>query len=182
MDNTSPRTRLLEAAGLRIDVDFAPPVAALRYFDHARFTAILHPVLGMHLPEPLRQISGRFGGDYPLLAWRSPTETLVLSRDPASFATLAAALAGQSEGYLVDQTGGVATFSLTGPRAADLIVRLGATTAVPNPGDALTGRLAELTVMSLCAAPSQLTLLVDRVYADHLLRWIEVTLEDFEVV
>jgi hypothetical protein len=59
------------------------------------------------------------------------------------------------------------------------LVRIGAAAAVPKPGEALIGRFAELTVLALCLRQSEFVLLVDRVYAEHLLGWISATIGDF---
>jgi hypothetical protein len=80
---------------------------------------------------------------------------------------------------VVDQTGGFTVLRIGGSRAVDLLLRLGSTTAAPTPGHAVIGRLAELTVLSLCLPDGERLLSVDRGYAEHLLGWIRVTAADF---
>jgi hypothetical protein len=95
---------------------------------------------------------------------------------------------------MVNQTGGIQVLRVQGPRAADLMVRLGAPTAapaaapaaaraaahvtMPSPGEARSSRLAELQVLTACVHAGELLLLVERVYADHLLGWIRATAAD----
>jgi sarcosine oxidase gamma subunit len=116
-----------------------------------------------------------------LLAWRSPTETLVLcpAGSPGVLDAVAAALAGATDACLVDQSGGIWVLRLRGPRVADLLRRLGSTTAVPDLGECRIGRLAEITVASLSVREGEVLLLVERLYADHLLDWIRETIADF---
>jgi hypothetical protein len=79
---------------------------------------------------------------------------------------------------MVDQTGGIRVVRVAGSRARDLLLRLGAATALPDLGEARTGRLAELSVLTLCVRPSEYLLLAERVYAHHLLEWIHATAAD----
>jgi hypothetical protein len=61
----------------------------------------------------------------------------------------------------------------------DLMSRIGASATLPKPGQALSGRIAELAVMALCEPELELILLIECVYADHLLGWIHATTADF---
>jgi sarcosine oxidase gamma subunit len=87
---------------------------------------------------------------------------------------------GRLDGCMVDQTGGVEVLSVTGPRGADLMVRLGSPTSLPAVGESRTSRMAEVTVTAFCVRSGETFLLVERVYAAHLLGWIRSTLADFE--
>jgi hypothetical protein len=58
------------------------------------------------------------------------------------------------------------------------LLRLGAATAIPNLGEARSGRLAELQVLTACLVSGEVLLLVERVYANHLLEWIGATAAD----
>ena len=86
---------------------------------------------------------------------------------------------GVPDGCMVDQTGGICVLRVQGVRAGDLLLRLGATTAVPDLGEARSGRLAELHVLTACVQAGEYLLLVERVYADHLIGWIRATAADF---
>jgi hypothetical protein len=58
------------------------------------------------------------------------------------------------------------------------LLRLGAATAIPTLGEARSGRLAELQVLTACVNAGEYLLLVERVYAIHLLEWIGATAAD----
>lgn len=166
----------LQIAGVSVRRDTGLHVASLRYFDAASdFAAAASSVLGGPLPAPLRAVQRQAG---LALAWRSPTETLLLADDVAAFADIRGMAAAHAEGCLVEQTGGIWGFTVVGARASDLLLRLGSTESIPAVGEARTGRLAELSVMSLCLRPGEIMLLVERLYAAHLQGWIRETLAD----
>jgi len=113
-----------------------------------------------------------------ILAWRSPTETLLLSKDSGEFARIQRHLASMTDGCMVAQTGGVSVLRVQGQGARELLLRLGATTAIPDLGQARVSRLAEVHVMAACVLAGEFLLLVERVYADHLKAWINATVAD----
>ena len=51
---------------------------------------------------------------------------------------------------MVVQTGGIRVLRVAGPRAHELLLRLGSATAIPALGEACSGRLAELQVLTAC--------------------------------
>ena len=185
------------ADDLSVRWDHGLSVASLRHFDPAGpFAAEVSEVLGGPLPEPLRAyrrvlrttvVSAETSaegtannGSELVVAWRSPTETLLITADAGWLAAVDKFAANRSDGCLVDQTGGILTLVLAGARAPDLLSRLGSTDAVPALGEARTSRLAELSVMSLCARPGEILLLVERVHVRHLFGWIRETVADFK--
>ena len=181
MDNPQGKPTAIEIGGLSVSTDRDILIASLRYFHQAgRFAAAVREAVDRSLPEPLRafQVGSAAQGSYVILAWRSPTETLLLSNDRAAFDELERQLAAAPDGCMVNQTGGIAVLRLRGERAGDLLLRLGAATAIPNVGEARSGRLAELQVLTACLAPQEFLLLVERVYANHLLEWVRVTAAD----
>jgi sarcosine oxidase gamma subunit len=159
-------------------------VGSLRYFDPSGpFAAEVGEVLGGPLPEPLRAQrrateGGCTAGSELVVAWRSPTETLLVTADGDCLIRVDRFAANRTDGCLVDQTGGILTLVVAGARAPDLLTRLGSTDAVPALGEARTSRMAELSVMSLCTRPGEILLLVERVYARHLFGWIRETVAD----
>jgi hypothetical protein len=191
MDNRRGVDEGIDATGLSVRLDETLQIASLRYFDLAgTFVAALDSALGGPMPEPLRAVLRTMGGagigtagteaaDELVLAWRSPTETLLLSHDSVRFTSIAQQAADRVDGCMVDQTNGIGAYTVTGVRAPDLLVRLGSTAAIPALGEARTGRLAELTVTSLCVRPGETLLLVERVYSRHLMGWIAATAGDF---
>jgi len=181
MDNAQGRPTAIEIDGLSVSTDRDLRIASLRYFHHAgRFAAAVREAVGRSLPEPLRafQVGSAAQGSYAILAWRSPTETLLLSSDRAAFEELERRLAAAPDGCMVNQTGGIDILRVRGEKAGDLLLRLGAATAIPSLGEARSGRLAELRVLTACLAPKEFMLLVERVYANHLLEWIGATAAD----
>jgi sarcosine oxidase gamma subunit len=184
------------ADDLSVRWDHALSVASLRYFDPAGlFAAEVSEVLGGPLPLPLcahRRLlaTGDFAGASAagaarpkselVLAWRSPTETLLVTADAGWLAAVSKFAATRSDGCLVDQTGGILILVVAGARAPELLSRLGSTDAFPALGEARTSRLAELSVMSLCIRPGEILLLVERVYVRHLFGWIRETVADFK--
>ena len=160
-------------------VEESMQVATLRYFDRAGpFADAVHAALGATLPEALAArelIDGQV-----ILAWRSPTETLCVTRSIPRLAELTVQLAGAADGCIIDLSGGVRIVRLTGLRIADLLWRLGGTASVPGAGEARRSRLADVAVLALSVRAGETLLAVDRAYLSHLLAWIRETLLDFE--
>jgi sarcosine oxidase gamma subunit len=173
----------MDADGVRAEAVLGVQVASLRYFDRAGgFAGVVHETLGQPLPQPSRATlaAAAAGHDAQIvLAWRSPTETLLLCDGGAAFAELKARLAGAADGCMVDQTGGICVLRVQGRRCGDLLQRMGAATAIPGLGEARGGRLAELHVLTACVQTGEFLLFVERVYADHLVEWMRTTLADF---
>lgn len=173
----------LQAPGISVRVDRAMHVAALRYFDaQGAFAQACHAALGVPLPTALRavEVPGTPPGIEFILAWRHPTQTLVLSNDGAALASLQAELSTAVDGVCLDQSGGLWVLRLQGERTSDLLLRIGNAASVPLPGEAHVSRMAELPVLSLSVKAGETLLLIDRVYVEHLLSWIRVTLADFD--
>src|ERR1700676_1315039 len=92
--------RGMDAGGLRAEAVLDVQVASLRYFGRAgRFCGVVQETLGQPLPDPCRATVAAAGRDAQIvLVWRSPTETLLLCKDPPAFAELEARLAGAADG------------------------------------------------------------------------------------
>ena len=180
-DVSEPLFAAIEIAGLRLEALSGLHIASLRYFDaEGRFSGAVRQVLGSAIPQAGQAVGARTAVDAPeFLAWRSPTETLFATADRSRFTALSAALASSGDGCMVDQTGGICVVRLRGRRAADLLLRVGSTTSIPGAGKACTGRVAELTVTTLSIQAGEILLLVERVYADHLMAWMRATVKDF---
>jgi sarcosine oxidase gamma subunit len=184
MDNArgGPPANGIEVNGLSVSVERGALVASLRYFQRTgSFAAAVREALGRPLPECLRamRIEDVTNDAKFLLCWRSPTETLLLCTSRIAFTELERRLATLADGCMVDQTGGLSVVRVQGPRAGDLIPRLGASTAIPRLGEALSGRMAEVPVLTACIQEGEFLLLVERAYARHLLEWIGTTAADF---
>ena len=181
VDNPENPIMGVEVAGLSVQLRRELKVGCLRYFDAAGpFTADVAERIGGPLPEPLRALR-HVPGDARaeiILAWRSPTETLLMTADHAAFAAIEDAAQNSAAGCMVDQTGGLWPWRMTGARSRDVLLRLGSTASIPALGEARMSRVAELPVMALCVREGELLLLVERVYSDHLLGWIAETAGD----
>jgi sarcosine oxidase gamma subunit len=181
MDSSPDAFQNIELDGLSVRVELGYQAASLRFFDvTTQFAVVVSETLGRPLAEPLRavRIEQTSGGAYFILAWRSPTENLLLCSDRAAFFAFATKLSVASDGCLVDQSGGIRVIRVAGRRARDLLLRLGGSTALPELGEARTGRLAELSVQAVSVEKGEYLLLVERVYAPHLLAWINATAAD----
>ncbi len=172
----------IEAGGITVRLERGVKVGSLRYFDACGgFTAGVADVLGGRIPAPLTAVRRVFGdGSDIVLAWRSPTETLMICPDDRRHAQIERQAAAQTDGCFVDQSGGILLLTVTGTRAAEMLSRLGSNLGVPQIGQAQTARFAELSVTALCIRPGEILLLVERVYIGHLLAWIRETLADFQ--
>jgi sarcosine oxidase gamma subunit len=192
MDNFLDPPAAIEADGLSVSGVHGWQIASLRYFDPAgSFAQRVREIVGRPLPEPLCALHANMTTKDAqlILLWRSPTETILLCSDRVAFAEFERQLAadghrhrhghGHGHGCVVDQTGGVCVLRVQGPRASDLLLRLGAATAIPGVGEARSGRLAELHVLTACLQAGEFLLLVEQVYASHLREWIEATAADF---
>ena len=167
----------MRGAGLTVRLDGTTQSAALRYFVRGgAFAAAVQESIGL-LPEGLQAAETPDGA--LILAWRSPTETLVLTDNPARLSDLEARVAQEADGCLVNLSGGLQVLRVTGERISDLLSRLGGTGSIPRPGEARRGRMADVPVLALCVRAGETLLVVDRVYADHLCAWIRETLLDF---
>ena len=173
----------LHAQGISVRVDRSLHVAALRYFDaQGAFARACQASLGVPLPPALRamEVPGTPPGIEFILAWRHPTQTLVLSNDGAALAALQSELSTAVDGVCLDQSGGLWVLRLEGEKTRDLLLRIGSEASSVAPGEAHVSRIADLPVLSLGVKPGETLLVIDRVYAEHLLNWIRVTLGDFE--
>ena len=151
-------------------------VATLRYFTRDGLVAdVVRGATGMPLPAALEAREEA----QLILAWRSPTETLCVTRSATRLAELGARLAACAEGCMVELTGGLRIVRLTGLGIAELLCRLGGTASVPAPGEARRSRMADVPVLAISLRAGETLLVVDRVYLPHLLGWIRETLLDF---
>jgi sarcosine oxidase gamma subunit len=165
-----------ESAGLAVQVEQGVPAAALRYFSRTGAFAAAARAVDVTLPETGRATDA--GRDL-CLAWRSPTETLCLSRNEQRLRDLKDALAGAPDGCLVELSGGLSVVYLDGERIEEFLSRLGSSAAMPACGEARRSRMADVPVLALCLRPGAVQLVLDRTYTEHLLAWIRVTLLDF---
>jgi sarcosine oxidase gamma subunit len=173
----------IEAAGLRVALEPRLQVASLRYFDaRGAFARLLQDITGVPLPDSLRALgrTADLQSETIILAWRSPTETLMMSSAPL-IETLQGAAAAVTDGCIVDQRGGALVFRASGESVADLFARLGGHRACPALGEALRTRMADVAVLAVKVQPEETLLVVERSYAPHLIAAIRVSAADLAV-
>jgi hypothetical protein len=156
-------------------------VASLRYFDRDAFSRSVQERLGMPLPGVCSALCAPNLSDLDttVLAWRSPTEALLLCNDPAVVLQLQVHLDSGNDGCVVDQTGGLLVLRLKGTRVAELFARIGGHGTLPDLGQAKRSRLAEVPVLAIQVQLGEILLVVERVYAEHLMNWTQVHALDF---
>ena len=163
---------------LAVRLEAACAVATLRYFAaDGAFAAAVRAVLGAALPGTQAAVDAAG----MLIAWRSPTETLAVG---VGAADLVPRLADAPDGCCIDLSGGMQVLRVAGARSGEFLCRLGGSGVVPGPGESRRGRLGEVAVQLIGQrAPggaTETTLVVERVYAPHLLGWIRETLADLD--
>jgi hypothetical protein len=181
VDNSAGGPCNIESDGLRVAACRGWQVASLRYFDpEGSFAAAVGECIGQLVPRPQRAIRSRpdVQDAEVILAWRSPTEPLFLCSNRAAFVEIERRLAAGADGCMVVQTGGVLIWEVQGPRAHDLLQRMGARTGIPGVGEARGSRMAEVHVLTVCIRPGEYLLMVERVYAAHLVEWARATAAD----
>ena len=171
-----------EAPGISIALDRRLHVASLRYFaGDGQFAERVQATLCMPLPEPLCAARSVLEGVESVMAWRSPTEALLLCADATLLKKLEAEVAPLPDGCLIVQTGGIRVLRASGARVADLFARLGGQGVLPHPGGASRSRLAEIAVLAIQVQSGETLLAVERVYAEHLMDWMRVSAADLAV-
>lgn len=165
----------MQAKGLTVRAE-SWQAAALRYFaSDSAFAIAARRASACDLPQVLR-VQESTDGEL-LLAWRGPTETLLLTQDAARLAQLEEQLAGLTCGCVVNLSGALTVLRVSGD-AAQLLCRLGGSGSVPESGEARRARLADVAVLSVRLSSGDTLLVVDRAYGAHLSGWIRETLLD----
>ena len=185
MDKFSDCLLPVEEAGVRISLEPDIHVASLRYFDlSGAFSITVGALIGARFPDRLRAIAIPQHADAKLmiLAWRSPTETFLLCKDGLVIGRLEAEAKMLNDGCLVDQTGGASVLRANGKCVAGLFARIGGQATLPNLGEARRSRLADVPVLALQVQASEIFLVVERVYAEHLMAWIRISAANLAAV
>jgi sarcosine oxidase gamma subunit len=173
----------IQVAGLRVVLEPRLHVASLRYFDRkGAFALLLRDITGVTLPDSLvlRSAEDLTWGAI-ILAWRSPTETLMISAAPTLIETLQGAAATLTDGCIVDQRGGALVFRAGGEAVPDLFARLGGHGACPAIGESRRTRLAEVAVLAVKVQPEETLLIVERCYGPHLMAAIRASAADLTI-
>lgn len=134
-------------------------------------TSVLSTVLaGNTLPVP-----GRCCGIEPRLIWRSPNETLLLTKDASLASVLLAALrpAPGALACALDSSAGTLVVEMRGGNVEALLSRLVDSHALPRDVDrASRVRLVDIAAVIWRDAPDHAGLLIDRADGHYLARWL----------
>jgi heterotetrameric sarcosine oxidase gamma subunit len=167
-----PRT-----AGLNVTHVARMGVSSLRYFGRAgEFSSAIVSFLGVPLPQELGATAAPGVLGRAILAWCSPTETLMLCENEALIGQLQTHTAALDDGCVVDQTGGFTVLRASGAGVDELFARIGGQGCLPWIGESRRSRLAEVAVLALRIEPSEFFLVVERAYGTHLVGWISAHL------
>jgi sarcosine oxidase gamma subunit len=175
MADTNDPLCAIEASGVRVALDSSIHVASLRSFDrNGVLSDTVQSLLGMPVPGRLcaTRASQRTEANTAILAWRGPTETLLLCGDSLLVKQLREEVSGLSNCCVVDQTGGALALRITGKAAAEVFSRIGGEGSMPMLGESRRSRLAEVPVLAMQVEPGEFILVVERVYAEHVMAWI----------
>jgi hypothetical protein len=172
----------VKAPGVWISCDQNLNVASLRYFDRDAFSRSVQERLGMPLPGVCSALCAPNLSDLDttVLAWRSPTEAVLLCNGPAVILQLQVHLDSGNDGCVVDQTGGLLALRSKGTGVAELFARIGGPGTLPDLGQAKRSRLAEVPVLAIQVHSGEILLVVERVYAEHLMNWLRVSTADMD--
>jgi heterotetrameric sarcosine oxidase gamma subunit len=154
--------------------------ASLRYFtSEGSFARLVGAVIGLGIPAPLG-VAHNADDDrnVSVLAWRSPTETTLLTLDGGLVDALLASAGALQDGCVVDQRGGLLVVHASGPAVPDLLARKGGHGATPSLGESRRARFAEIAVSVVKIRADEVLLIVDRIYAPHLMAAIRASAAD----
>ena len=146
-------------------------IATLRHLPDDRAAAAC--VAALALPWPLDP--GVLAGDDPYLAWRSPTECLLIGTDAQPVSHLLETLApGRSETAMAcEMAEALAVFELYGPKLDDWLCHLVDSLSIPRErGRSSRARMVDIPVLLLRLRSDQLWLLADRTIAPYIRNWL----------
>jgi sarcosine oxidase gamma subunit len=178
----------IEGPGVTIELEPRFHAASLRYFERdGAFTQMVQTVTGLSLPNKLSATHSHApnGADdaqiNTVLAWRSPRETTLLTTDEVVLKSLQTSAAEFSDGCVVDQRGGILVFRARGTGVPTLVAKTAGRGAMPAIGESRRTRLAEIAVWSVKVQAEETLLIVDRMYAPHMMASIRVNTADLDV-
>jgi heterotetrameric sarcosine oxidase gamma subunit len=175
---------LVEGSGLKVELEPRLHAASLRYFERdSAFTRMVQAVTGLGVP---RDRGAAHSADdakesLTLLAWRSPSETTLLTTDLKLLDSLQTAAAALNDGCVVDQRGGMLVFRARGKEVANLVARTAGHGAMPAIGESRRTRLADVAVMLVKVQAEESLFVVDRIYAPHVMASIRASAADIDI-
>jgi heterotetrameric sarcosine oxidase gamma subunit len=174
---------LIEGSGLKVELEPRLHAASLRYFERdGAFAQMVHDVTGLDIPrdrgaahraDVAKQIT-------TILAWRSPSETMLLTTELKLLDSLQTAAAELNDGCVVDQCGGILVFRARGAELANLVAKTAGHGAMPAIGESRRTRLADVAVLLVKIQADESLFVVDRIYAPHVMASIRATAADLD--
>jgi heterotetrameric sarcosine oxidase gamma subunit len=177
----NPHFAAIENPRLRVELLPQWQTASLRYFEReGTFARMVSEVSGLELPDALgvAHVADDHRQAASLLAWRSPTETTLVTDDTRLIDSLQTAAAALDDGCVIDQRGGLLVLRAAGPAAADLLARKAGHGAIPAINESRRARFAEIAVSLVKIRVDEVLLIVDRIYAPHLMASIRASAAD----
>ncbi len=174
---------LVEGSGLKVELEPRLHAASLRYFERdGAFTRMVQGVIGLEVP---REGGAAHRADdaqsLTILAWRSPSETALLTTELKLLDSLQTAAAALNDGCIVDQRGGMLVFRARGTEVANLVAKTAGHGAMPAIGESRRTRLADVAVLIVRVQAEESLFVVDRIYAPHVMASIRVSAADLDV-
>jgi sarcosine oxidase gamma subunit len=172
----------VEAVGLNVQVDLGMKLGTLRHFmRNGVFARTVQDLITIPLPAAGQAMDVGENSKKRILAWRSPTETLLICGDDNLLDSLAHATASLNDGCIVDQRSGAWMFRASGQAVPELVARLGGQMTMPARGETRRSRLADVSVTAIKVQADEILLVVERTYGAHLLAAIRACAQDLEV-
>jgi len=175
---------LVEASGLKVELEPRLHATSLRYFERdGAFTRMVREVAGLDVPRDrgAAHVADVAKESITLLAWRSPSETTLLTTELKLLDSLQTAAAALTDGCVVDQRGGILVFRARGSEVANLVAKTAGHGAMPAIGESRRTRLADVAVSIIKVQAEESLLVIDRIYAPHLMASIRVSAADLDV-
>lgn len=176
----NPYLARIDGADFRIELEPRLHAASLRYFERdGAFPRLVQRVTGLAVPDELRTAhSAPATAGVTILAWRSPSETTLITSDDDLPDSLQAAAAAIHDGCIVDLRSGTLVFRARGQQVATVVARTAGHGAMPAIGDSRRARLAEVPVLLVKVQDDETLILVERIYAPHVMSVLRVSAAD----
>jgi len=183
MGETQDLLALIEGPGVTVELLPRVHAASLRYFaSDGAFAGMVRSITGLDLPADLGAThdSDASGQPVTLLAWRSPSETTLLTTDAGLLDALQTAAAALSDGCVVDQRGGLLVLRARGEAVANLVAKKAGHGAMPALGESRRVRFADVAVVLVKVRAAETLFVVDRIYAPHVMASIRMSAADLD--
>jgi heterotetrameric sarcosine oxidase gamma subunit len=183
MAETQDLLASIEGPGVTVELLPRVHAASLRYFERAgAFAGMVRSITGLDLPADLGATHDTDAAEQhiTLLAWRSPTETTLLTTDAGLLDGLQAAAAALSDGCVIDQSGGLLALRARGEAVANLVAKKAGHGAMPAIGESRRVRFADVAVLIVKVRAAETLFVVDRIYAPHVMASIRMSAADLD--